>query len=330
MDKKSKIEKIFLSICIPTKNQPRALQSTLDSILPQIKDFGVEIVVCDDSDKEESKSVIDSYNHKSIRYFKGKKGGFDEAIIFLTKEARGDYLIWFGDDLMEEGMIKKIKELVYANADISFIWVNSCDKLNPKITAFKDNNDKFFNDRNEIIKKDIGLLAFMSSTIIKKENISDIICEAHKYSGLSLMSLFFVLGAISVGGRYYFIGHPYIISDSKPSGEARWYDSFQVHAINFYMVVKRFKGKFDKSAIKKSLSDKFARAWRAVIVERAMGLTTGFGSKSPKVFKMAKFYWTYPEFYIALPLFLTPRPILNFFYKYYRFLFRRREKIYSL
>jgi glycosyltransferase involved in cell wall biosynthesis len=317
-----KTGKIILSICVPTRNQPRALRLTLNSILPQIKASDVEIIVCDDSDDEKSKLIIDFYNHKAIRYFKGNKGGFDEAIIFLTKEARGDYLLWFGDDLMEDGMIEKIKNLVCANSDISFIWVNSCDKSNSNVTALKERNDKFFSDRNEIIKTDIGLLAFASSTIIKRENISNALSEASKYKGLDLMSFFLVLSAISAGGRYYLISHPYIISNPKPSGETRWYDSFQVHAINFYIITQKFKDKFDGSAIKKSLSDKFGRAWRAVVVERAMGLTTGFGSKSPKVFKMAKFYWSYPEFYVAFPLFLIPRPILRVLYKLFRIFFR--------
>jgi hypothetical protein len=74
------------------------------------------------------------------------------------------------------------------------------------------------------------------------------------------------------------------------------------------------------------LANKFGRAWRAVIVERALGFHTGFASPSPKIKKMAKLYWSYPEFYIALPLMLMPRPILRMFYVLYKGIIRLRGR----
>ena len=164
----------------------------------------------------------------------------------------------------------------------------------------------------------MGLL-IAGLTVIKREIILPLIANAQKYKGLGLMGFYFALGAISYGGSYYFVSYPYIISESKPSGEARLYDPFQMFIINFFIVAKEFENKFNKKSFRNGIVKQFNQICRAVLVERALGFTTGFGSKTPKIRKMFKYYWNFLEFWMMLPFFLMPRIVLKYLYKFFKF-----------
>ena len=320
-------KEIIISICVPTYNQPDRIDKFLQSIIQQITPE-VEIIIRDDGPDNKTEEVAKRYIPRfssQIRYFKMEKaavGGYDMALLFLTEAAKGKYIWWFGDDLLDEGAIKMVLSLVKKFPKISFIWMNSCNINNRDDMAFNIGGDHFFNDSNEIIEINIGLLGFPSATIIKREEAALGIEGAKKFIGTTLTGFYLVLHVLSGNGKFYFLQKPYILSNPKPSGEARWYDSFQVHGINYFLITQAFKNKFKKKSIRKAMSDQFSRVWRAVVVERAMGFITGFGSKTPKIKQMFKYYWNYPEFWIALPLFLTPRFILRIFYKIYKFIFK--------
>ena len=322
-------KEIILSICIPTYNQPERIKKLLQNLSIQATPE-VEILIRDDSQNGETKEIVQSYIFKTslqLNYFKGEKmanGGYDIALLFLTKEAKGKYIWWFGDDLLDEGAISDVLKLIKEFPEISFIWMNSCDVNNRGNMAFNFVGNRFFNNADEIIETDIGLLGFPSATILKRKEAILGLEKAKKFIGTTLTGFYLVLYVLSGKGKFYFLQKPYILSNPKPSGEARWYDSFQVHGINYFLITQEFKDKFDKKIMKKALTDKFGDAWRAVVVERAMGFTSGFGSKTPKIKQMFQCYWNYPEFYIALPLFLTPRFILSFFYKIYKFIFKSK------
>jgi glycosyltransferase involved in cell wall biosynthesis len=315
------IEKPLLSICIPTYNQPGGFEKTLKSIKSQLTDE-VEVIVRDDSSDDETKRVAALYACQNLRYFRGIKEGLDKTLIFLLKEARGRFVWWFVDDILADGALKDIVSILKENPDISLMVINSRD-LSTGVVTFNFGKNKFFKDKNQVLKEVNDQLGFISGVIFRKEDALPSLDAAYKYIGTSWVNLFIILSVAACGKKFYFIQTPYILSSPKPPGEKRWYDSFQVHAINYFLVLQAFKDEFDRKIFRKALANKFGRSWRAVVVERAMGFTTGFGSKSPKIFKMAKLYWNYPEFYIALPLFLTPRPILKMLYKIYRFFFRR-------
>lgn len=306
-----------MSICIPTYNNPQRMSLLLDCLAKQ--DLGgVELVIRDDSQADDTEKIVGKYARLPIRYFHGAKEGFDAAILFLTKEACGDYIWWFGDDLMEVGIVDKIKKLISRHPDLSFVWLNSRGEFDPDSAAFRERGEKFFKSRNEIIEMDIGLLAYISSTIVKREHVLPFLAGAEKHKGENLMSFYLVLGALTFPGRYYYIGHPYILSKPKPAGEIRWYDQFQVWCVNLFKIVREFKGKFDERSVKKALKRQLCQVIKAILVERAMGLKTGFASPSPKIWPMLKLYWNFWEVWVAMPLLILPHPVLTGLYRLYK------------
>ena len=109
-------QKISLSICIATLNQAKAVDHALKAISSSGCDFErVEIIILDDSDNQNTENIILKYaNTIPVRYYKGEKKGVDDAFLFLTVQARNDYVWWFGDD--------------YLNSDSTNIVLNYLEK----------------------------------------------------------------------------------------------------------------------------------------------------------------------------------------------------------
>lgn len=315
----------IISICIPTKNQPQKLQALLKNLIAEDLQR-VEIVIIDDSKDEKASLLAEEYGGKlPIRYYKGQKLGFDIAIISLVEMARGKYIWWIGDDLIETDAVRKIIGILEQFPDISFLWLNSRNINDINDVAFNLGPDRFIKDYNEPLRIDIGMLCFASTTILKREKIIGAIESSKKYAGSSIISLYFVLWTLTQDGQFYYLSHPYILSESKPSGEVRWYDQFQVFCINIFKVVSIFKNKFSKKTIWIGLRKNLRQAIKAVLVERGMGLKTGFASPLPKVLPMLRCYWSYWEAWVATPFMLMPRFILRALYG----LFKKTRNLFS-
>ena len=311
-------ESPILSICIPTYNQPKALKSILDEIFVQAKE-GVEIVIRDDSIGAESERIAEFYKNKGmpLRYFHGKKEGLDRAILFLTGEARGKYIWWFGDDMMAKGAIENILTVIKENPSISFIFLNS-RQTTDRDGLLKLGGTGFFKDRNEVIEKAVDMLGFITSTIIRREEAVSGLIQAERYVGTAWVNLFIVLNVLSQEGRYYFIEEPLIISEPRDPKRPSWYDGFYVFAINFYNVVNFFKGKFSDDSMKRMLADNLRGVLRGVFVYRAEGYTHGLGSKNPKIIPLFRLYWNFLEFWKYFPILLIPRPLAKISYYFYK------------
>lgn len=308
---------ILLSICIPTYNQPDKARMLLQSLLPQVNS-DVEIVVRDDSSNNETERIVVEFNEKfPIRYFRGERGGLDRAIIFLTQEARGEYVWWIGDDLLERGAIQRVLRHVSEYPETTLIVVNSRETTASR-SAFELGNDHFFRDRNEVIEQIADGLGFITATLFRREKSLSGIEKAKRRIGSAWVCLYLILHVLSQEGKYYFLSTTYVISDHRDPRTPAWYDGFTVFAVNFVYIVREFTGKFRRKSLRKMLSGNFAGIWRGILVYRAKGYTHDLGSPSPKLPILFKLYWSFPEFWIALPLLVLPRGVVRFLYIIYR------------
>ncbi|WP_187299246.1 glycosyltransferase family 2 protein [Nitrospira moscoviensis] len=304
-------------MCIPTYGQTRQLKRTLDSLLGQdLQD--VEIVIRDDNSDAETEKMVAAYRGKlPIRYFRLRKEGVDRAFMFLSREAEGNFVWWFGDDVFCPGAIGNVMKVLMTHPTIDFMYINSTD-LSGAEYSVQICGSRMVKDRNEMLAQLKDQLGFCSAMLFKREILLTGMDRAEQFIGTSWVTLFLSLNALVVGRTFYLLDGKNFLSDPKPPGETRWYDSFEVHGINYSIVARQFEEFFDRKILKRVLAYKFGRSWRAVVVERAQGFTTGFACASPKMVKMAKLYWNYPEFYLASILMLMPRPILRLCYALYK------------
>ena len=310
--KLSSIKEPLLSICIPTYNQPEAFSRILESLLPQLTS-DIEIVVRDDSTNDETKKIVSHYiNSVSIRYFSGKKEGLDVAVAFLVKEAKGKFVWWFGNEVFTPGGVIKVVGTLKKYPNIDFLYVNSAS-INGGI-SINLGVSRFFKDKNEVIEKLADLLGFISAVIFKRTDALSGIEGSNKFIGSAWVNLYLVLHSIAASRHPYFLSDVCFLSDPKDPEEKLWYDRFQVFAVNFPMVVHKFDGEFDRNSIRAMLSKNFKSVWKGILVHRARNYKSSLGSSAPKIWPIAKFYWNFPDFWLALPFLIMPRFALIFFY----------------
>ncbi len=323
---------ILLSICIPTYNRPRDFQRMFRGLIPQLTS-GVEVVVRDDSTNLETQEYFDrsllgnAINHQ---YYKGEKIGVDAANLFLIEKASGKYIWWFSDDdEMRPGAIAMVLELIKKFSEISFVWANFdyAKDGNPAVKR----EDGFFKDRNDVLETlgtNIGLL---STLIFKREEALLSLPAARKHIvGFSFAGLVPILTILSGPGKFYFLGGPYVLCHPTSLDEIKQIttrtgeiknEGFNVYGVDFYNIVKEFEGKFSRRSIRKILTVNFAALWRGMLV----GWVGGWDTPRGKRWKMFKLYWSFPEFWVALPLFLMPLWLNKLLYKVYKSFFSHRK-----
>lgn len=100
------LDETFLSICIPTFNRADKLRRLLGAFGEELKLFDLkgklEIFIADNCSSDNTESVVDEYKElfgSSLRYYKHPSDiGGDANVDFLYKNARGEYVWFFGDD----------------------------------------------------------------------------------------------------------------------------------------------------------------------------------------------------------------------------------------
>lgn len=300
------------------------MQNLLDSLKVQ-EMTDVEIVIRDDSADNRTEDIVRRHqNTLPIRYFRGEKQGVDRAIIFITQQAVGKYIWWFGDDIMAPGAVHYVLQVLRQHQDISLMWINSIP-MEGGMLSLDFGKDKFFRDRNEVLEQVGDLLGFISATLFKRENAQPGIALAERHIGSAFVTLFLILYVLSGDGRFYYVQKPYVIAQSKPASQSLWYDPFQVFAVNLYHVVTDdvFIKKFSPASIKKMLANNLDSICRTILVYRAKGFTHGLGSNSPKLGVLFFLYWKYLAFWRTLPFLIAPRFLVQISYRLYKFFFRK-------
>ena len=311
-------KKYIFSFCIVTCNQPIELERLMASL--KIQDLeNVEIIIRDDSVDDKSKLIVDKYLHKmDIKYHHLEKNGVDVAVQYVVKEAKGEYIWIFGDDVLEVDAFKKIKTYLKDFDNLDFIYLNSTN-LNKDQTSIKERNNIATDNKDEFLTLIKNQLGFISALIFKKDIIKTAVINDETVVGTHWIILYSALFAIVHGERLLYLSDIYFYSDdNKSAGVQRWYDHYEVHAIRFAREVVKFEDDFSPGKIRSLISFQFNLSWKAVLIERALGFHDGFASHTPKFKGTLKTFWSYPACYIALFLFILPRSLISQCYRYYK------------
>ena len=145
------------SILIPTYNGAEVIGDTLRSLLSQsFQNF--EIIVQDDTSKDNTIEVIESFNDPRIKIFKNEKNlGYSENLESLSKKAAGDIIYLMGqDDILGEDALLETYNAFKISDDIGavarpYFWfdekitkpVRATGQLNPEkneIVTIKDDS----------------------------------------------------------------------------------------------------------------------------------------------------------------------------------------------
>ena len=318
-----------LSICLPTYNQADELEKLLNSILPQVTSE-VEIVVRDDSTNSDTENLVREFSRRvPIRYFHGVKEGIDKAVIFLVEQARGDFVWWIGDEIVLPGGVGKVLKVINDHPDTSFIWANFFISQTKKLTIDLPESG-FFKDRDEILDKAVVGLGFISATIFRRNLAMTGIEGSKKYFGTEFSNLYLILHVLSQPGKYYYIREPVIVNYPATVDELKKATvkngeihnrAFEVFGLSFSEILRQFEGPFSSSAVNMAIKRSFGQTWRGMLVSWVGGWDTPKGKR----IRMLKYFWKFPEAWVAFVAFLIPLPINRVLFKIYKIFFSQRR-----
>ena len=309
----------LLSFGIITCNQPAALTRLLLNLVPQLTPE-VEVVIRDDSANDETERAVAPFlSHGSIRYFHMKKEGVDRAILFLVEAARGRYFWGFGDDTLADDAIAVVLGVLREHPDITLLLTN-CRTVGKTGSEFAFGGSAFFRSGGEVLERFADLLDFISIAVYDRGRAIPGIPGARAFDGSTCATLYLEMYVLSQPGRFYYLDHACVVSGVRVPNATTWYNPFQVFGIDMYRVVMSFAGRFPKRTLKRMVGKTFGSVWRSILVYRAKGYENGFGSDAANVRALFPLYRTFPEFWLALPLLLLPRPLLRVAYRAYKVL----------
>jgi hypothetical protein len=196
---------------------------------------------------------------------------------------------------------------------------------------------RLFKSKDELLELGGAGLGFVSATIFKRKLALTGIERSKKYIGSLFVNLYIVLHVISQPGKYYYIRGPVVICHPTTTDEIREIVAkasnteiinagFEVYGINFPNIVKEFSGDFSTAAIRRTIKRSFGQTWRGMLV----AWVGGWDTPKEKRIRMLKYYWTFPECWLALLFFITPLSVNKILYRIYKvFCANRRLNIFG-
>ena len=166
-----------ISICIPTYNGQDILGETLDSIIKEIQDYNVEIVINDDKSTDNTLTIAKEYAKKYpyISVYQNEKNlRMDRNFTATALKAKGKY-VWFcgQDDILQNGIIKKAFDII-DNMDINFIYFNykfvDDSLVNELMTPpLNIDKDRYFDSMEDYFQVINHAPSFLPANLMKKE-----------------------------------------------------------------------------------------------------------------------------------------------------------------
>jgi abequosyltransferase len=254
---------IILSICIATYNREKYIVKTLDSIISQIKDKNIEIVIADGASTDNSELIISKYAslNNQVKYHRlKKKGGVDNDYNMAVQFATGKYCWLFtDDDFLEPFAIEKVIEKINLNYDLIVVNADVYDRNINKLiysNRLKFSKNKIYNSNelNLFFKDAVEHLSFIGCVIIKRDLWLK--REKEKYYGTEFVH-------VGVIFQELFKNNIYIISRSLIKirfDNAQWTSrSFHIWLFKWPNLLSSFKLISKENKLKYSTSPSFYR-----------------------------------------------------------------------
>ena len=194
-----KQKKISLTVGIPMYNNEQTIVTTLDSILYQLDEikslYELEVLVSDNYSTDESPRIIKDYQKKYpkiIKYHKNKTNiGAVKNVYEVIKNSLGEYIWLLGDDIAERGSVAYLLNKLNNNIDnLSAVIMRAnyyrkdLKTLFGKSETTNSGKNILINNITELLNHGICRLFFISSCVVKKNDVLDIINKSdYQYDG---------------------------------------------------------------------------------------------------------------------------------------------------
>jgi len=219
------LDKIKISICMPTRNRANFIGTAIESIISQADD-SIEIVVVDGASCDNTQEVVFGYRKKfrNLVYCRqDENGGVDRDMAKAIALARGEYCWLFSDDdALKPGSIERMLKEIDSGYEIYLCNVTACNldmkPIRDRFWLSAKVNDRVFNlhKKDELIEyceraSSIGaLFSFWSSVILSRREWNKA-GYSHDFEGTAYASAAVLLSFIRHKCRLKYIKSPLVL-----------------------------------------------------------------------------------------------------------------------
>ena len=178
------MDKIKISICMPTRNRAGFIGQSLESIISQADD-SIEVIIVDGDSHDNTQEVVLGYQSKfkNLVYCRQEEnGGVDRDMAKAIALAHGEYCWLFSDDdALKPKAVERILKEIETGCEIYLCNVTACnlgmEPIRDRFWLSAKVNDKIFNlhEKEDFIEycnkaNSIGaLFSFWSSIILNRQ-----------------------------------------------------------------------------------------------------------------------------------------------------------------
>jgi len=316
------MKKPMISICIPTYNREKYLNTAISSVIDQVnknyKDL-LEMCISDNCSTDGTERLVKKWIKKSpipIFYKKNKKNlGLDQNFLNVADMTHGEYC-WFlsSDDAFESDAINVAIRKIKENPEIDLFVLNDNaydTTLKKKMTSppfkkFREGNYCFENPL-EVIKKATSRIGYVSILIFKKKIwIKE---KGYKeFIGSVYVHVYILFCAIKRGAKVMFNSDPVVkhrLGNDLAEMSLNVYKRRELDIKGFYDISAKVFGEYSKeqkviiNALFSTIINRFMIA--GIKLKRDRELTK-------KMYSMLfKYYKRFPKFWITVvPFMLVP------------------------
>ena len=183
------MNKIKLSICIPTYQRANWLKECLESLAPQITSDEADVVVIDNCSRDNTGQVVNEFVRKNqrIRYYRNERNlGYAGGQAKCFEYSRGDYTaILCDDDVYLEGEVAAILKVLNRPQEYAFIALNYYNFVEnyqkPHQADFAPENDLVFERAYDLLNyPSVGHFSgLIFNTSLARQKLPALITEAN-------------------------------------------------------------------------------------------------------------------------------------------------------
>lgn len=227
------MQKILLTIGIPTYNRATYLDRCLNSIISQfdnVEQQDIELIIANNASTDNTKDIVSTYSKKAkITYYENKVNlGPDSTCSICFDKANGKYVWVLGDDeFLIEGSLKLIVDLLknknYGDVYLHCIPFHKEEELDE--TPVHEATIVSYKDPLAYIKQLHFYVTFISGNIINKSLLQKDF-DYKKYMGTNIVQVAWTVKAIYAAEENIFVETPLIAAKQNNSGGYQFVTTF--------------------------------------------------------------------------------------------------------
>ena len=233
------MDKVLLSICIPTYNRAKILEESLENLSNYICDSNIKVFVIDNASTDTTLQVAKKYSY--VHYVRNEINiGADMNILksYQIASQYSEYVCVLGDSYRFNSGVDKVLELL-AKGDLNLLI------LGREYKTLSNKKSCYYNDINCLLADLGGLMDLVGSIVIKSEGVKDLHYLPYSWGNFIHFGMTFNYLSVLETPRCYFLSEVVLRSTQIDKTKQSWYqDSFKIFAKNWMLTVLSLPGKY--------------------------------------------------------------------------------------